>query len=262
MKRILLMTSLVIVGLLFTTCDRKPDDKEPEVVIDPTIYDIGEVYSDYYYNSFSSSGDWTENTTSDYSATISNDIYTITNYSSENYWVFSTSAAAMPSSSLNYDLDIQFIVYPDNGGYGDGLFWAKDPDAFNYYYFLTSPSSSSTGYYALGKVENGTSTSWLTESWISGGHSTEYNHLTIRKYGNNYYMFLNEILIKTHSYEGDFGGKFGFWVGPSSTMYIADIGIWTISSKKSAQGKERINTPRVLNSGEAFEDSNIGKSAK
>jgi PKD repeat protein len=328
MKKILLFTSLAITGILFSTCDRKEEDKQPKACfspstsnttvgttiafnncstdaqiyswnfgdgtatssevspshsfasagqftvtlkawyknnvdeetqiitvtggttnLDPTVYDLGQVYSTHYSDDFTATGDWLEETTSDYSAVISGGLYTISNYSTTNYWTFSTSAAAMPSSSLNYDIDIWFKIGYDNQGYGDGMFWAKNPDAFSYYFYLTSPYNS-TEYYSLGDVQDGTWTYWLTSNWMAGGYFSDYNHLTVRKYGNYYYFFLNETLVHTQTYTSDFGSKFGFWIAPESQIIIDGIGIWAITSKKSSQPKEFVNTSRTSGAGE------------
>ena len=129
-------------------------------VFDPWVYDMDVRWATHYFNDFSSSGDWPEETTSDYSSIISDDVYSITNYTTGNYWTFWTNNASMPSSTENYDYEAYFKVIYDNGNYGDGIFWALDPDNFDYYFYVFSPYNS-IGYYLAGQYASKTWTNWF-----------------------------------------------------------------------------------------------------
>ena len=165
----------------------------------------------------------------------------------------------MPSTSENYQYEASVKIGYDTGEGGDGILWAKNPNAYQYYFYRFAPGTGTTGQYLLGGTDGTNWSYWLGDYWISGGYSSDYNKLSVRKYGNNYYFFLNEVFVHTESYGGDYGNIFGFWAGTQSQLNVEGIGLWTftLNSKKSDQPKLYVNTPRVKNAGKAIKGTMV-----
>lgn len=207
------------------------------VSIDPTQYDLGSIWSQVYYDDFSTDYDyWTVGTESEYAAYFSGDDYIIENYDNY-YWTFWTNSFSMPSSSESYDIDLSYTIEYDDSTYGDGLIWGMDPDTYFFYYRYTNYNSNA--WYVLGDSYNG---AWY--GWTYGyGNYNSSNKITVRKYLDNYYFFMNEVYLGTYDYPGDFGEKFGFYVGKKSKMVIHAMSIYTMNlSKKSASPKTQVPT--------------------
>ncbi len=216
----------------------------PEISINPKTYELGISWLEYYANSFEESGDWAEGTDANWVKEISDGHYKLTNNLEENLYLFWTNVIGMPASTKNYDIEVYFTIEYDNVTEGDGIFWALDPDAFDYYYYRYSIYEG-TGYFIVGDSKNG---SWLTNTWSTGNiNIAGYNKLTVRKYNNSYCIFMNEVLVKEESYGGDFGPKFGFIVGAGSKMLVDWFGIWEmdLSTQKAKNPKTISNDRRI-----------------
>ena len=134
--------------------------------------------------------------------------------------------------------------------------WRKisSTPAFNYYRFTS-------GAYNIGDTD-GSWSGWVT---ASSGITKGWNLLTVRKYLDKYYYFINEVFIYSDDYN-DFGDYFGFVIDKDTHVDIDEIGVWImdLSGKKSTSinsdkairktgdSKQKINTPRVPNSGKSL----------
>ena len=225
---------------------------DENVVIDPTDYTGIPGWITDYYNDFSESGDWLEDSGDTWSATIANGFYTIidTDASDENYGrYYYTNETEIPSG--NYDIEVIIKNTIDNGYYGSGLVFGLDPDdGFNYYKF-------SQGYHNIGDTD-GSWTDWTESTY---GNSGDWNKLTVRKYGDKYYFFINEKFIFSDDYN-DFGNQIGFIIDKDTQVDIDEVGVFTMDllAKKSvsimniseAKGKVRINTPKISATGKSM----------
>lgn len=204
---------------------------------DPTVYDMAIQWNDYYYNEFDEKGDWAEESNSEYATVIEESHYKLTNFLTENLYLFWTNAVGMPQTTTNYDMEALILIEYDVSTEGDGIFWALDPDAFNYYYYRFSQYEG-MDYYIVGNSEN---ESWGTNGWSSTNQVNfeTYNKLTVRKFFGKYYVFMNEQYLGSYDYTGDFGEKFGFIVGADSKMWVDWVGIWEMnfSATKAAKPK-------------------------
>lgn len=218
--------------------------------IDPTVYDLGEIWIEDYFDHFEETTDWTEAVTSEYSASIADGLYTIDIFDPEFDWIFHTEAAGMPSELENYDLEARMRVDNDNSDNGTGLVWGYNDSDTEYGYY--------TYRYLFGAFRMGdTEVGWYNELTV-GGNQTDYNKFTIRLYKGNYYYFLNEEYLFTKSHGDDFGEYFGFFVGSSNKTTIDWIGIWImdLTSKKSAGLKSLKSSTNYSGKGGAYKVKN------
>ncbi len=59
-------------------------------------------------------------------------------------------------------------------------------------------------------------------------HKIMYNSLTVRKFNDKYYFFINQKLVFSHDFEPFFGNNVGFLVGKFCTMKVDYLYIWEI----------------------------------
>jgi PKD repeat protein len=205
---------------------------------DPTVYDMPIQWNDYYFNEFETKGDWSEESNSEYTTVIEDNHYKLTNFLTENLYLFWTNVVGMPQTTTNYDMEALVLIEYDVSTEGDGIFWALDPDAFNYNYYRYSQYEG-IDYYIIGDSKTG---SWLQPNdWSSTNQVNfeTYNKLTVRKFFGKYYVFMNEQYLGTYDYTGDFGEKFGFIVGADSKMWVDWVGIWEMNFNASKAAKPK-----------------------
>ena len=150
------------------------------------------------------------------------------NYNYRYYELSSTSPTYIGVLSLNKTIDqskdfqieanMKFVSGEDNNG--NGIIWGRQ-DHNNYYNF----KFTGNGYFGVGKINQGTYTSikeWTLDSSIK---KSDYNKLTIRKAGNQYYFFINENLVHQCSFESFFGDQNCLFVNSNSTVHISNIAL-------------------------------------
>ncbi len=219
---------------------------EEPVVIDPTDYWGMADYTAIYENDFTdnSNTDWSIGSDTDWEAYISDGEYIVTNSSTESNHYFWTNAESVPAD--NFDIEMEFQVTYDNANYGGGLLWKllynETTKLIDGYYIFRF----SGGYYNYGDSQNGL---WLSD-WVNYGHGSESNLLTVRKYQGKYYMFINEEFLGQYDSSGEFGDKFGFFVGKETSISVTWVGLWSLgtttkSAIVDANAKTKKSKPRV-----------------
>ncbi len=215
-------------------------------LFDPTVYDMPIQWNDYYFNEFDTKGDWSEESNSEYTTVIEDNHYKLTNFLTENLYLFWTNVVGMPQTTTNYDIEALVLIEYDVSTEGDGIFWALDPNTFDYFYYRFSQYEG-TDYYIVGNTEND---SWGTNGWSSTNlvNFETYNKLTVRKFFGKYYVFMNEQYLGSYDYTGDFGEKFGFIVGADSKMWVDWVGIWEMdfSATKAAKPKSHFSNSKQV----------------
>jgi len=217
-----------------------------EIIIEnPTSYDLPIDWINHYVNEFTTDGDWPEETTVDYTLSISNGVYSMTSYDTVNTWFFWTNSIGMPAENENYDYEIYYKIDYDNLNQGSGIFSLLSEITFDFYFFLLTPFENSA-YYTFGNKNNNP---WDEEFLGTGGIAGDYNKLTIRKYKNTLYYFINEVYKNSIPFEGNYGEKFGFILGADSKITTEWISIWKmdLSSQKVAGKKPSTNTDGANN---------------
>jgi len=88
------------------------------------------------------------------------------------------------------------------------------------------------GYVKLVKIDGFDETEIIAPKKIDGLiNKTDDNDLVVRKYGDKYYFFVNNVLIGETNYEGLPGQYIGFSVAPNSLIRINFIRLWKIETK-------------------------------
>lgn len=209
--------------------------QDPPFDFDPTVYNSDNSWVKYYTDEFNSEGDWPTEIGEDYSLSISGGFYTMVdnNISDDHYgYTIVTDAIQIPND--NYDLEARIRNSADNGAYGSGLLFGKGNTYHNYFKF-------SIGFYRVGDTKT-----WdWTDGWItsSTGDTEDWNKLTIRKFEDKYFFFINEVFEFSTAYIS-YGDIFGFAFDQNTTVDIDWVTIYTMdfSSKKHTSKKSIIET--------------------
>jgi len=107
---------------------------------------------------------------------------------------------------------IMYVKGEDNNSLS--LMWGRDTSAHRFIFGF-----SGNGQYIISKY-NG---NWVQlKNWTASSlvHNSDYNKLTVRKIGNKYYFFLNEVLVNTSEFEPFFGQQIGFQGNQNTTMRV------------------------------------------
>ncbi len=147
---------------------------------------------------------------------IENGYYTCENYTSN----YVTKFSSLQSLSTDRNYEVEFLF---NVSYG-GFYWGAIEESQNqyHYWFINMGELQSTlGYY---------SSSW--HYWYQDeacnsliANSASFNKLTLRKYNNKYYLFINEVVFKQFDVSLTYGSKFGFLLNPYATASVDYIKI-------------------------------------
>lgn len=205
--------------------------------VDPRNYGAITQWDDHYYTDFNDDGGFFVGTAEggEYTCSLIDSKYKVevtdTNYN----WVFTNTIAELPAESENYDIEMTLTLEKDGFWEGSGFAWAKSDDPFNFIFYVIDIE----GYYILGDNVNGY---WM-ENWVQKGELYT-NKLTIRKFDDKYYFFINEELVEEFDFIEYFGSGFGLHLGANSTTLIEEYGIWTTTqTKKSAITKPKARVP-------------------
>ncbi len=209
---------------------------EAEIELDnPASYDLPIDWNNHYINEFTPDGDWPEETTADYSISISDGVYSMTSFDTVNTWFFWTNSIGMPAENENYDYEIYYKIDYDHLNQGSGIFSSLIETSFDFYFFLLTPYEG-TVFYTFGNKNNNP---WDKEFIGTGGIAGDYNKLTIRKYKNTLYYFINEVFKDSIPFEGNYGQKFGFILGAGSKITTEWISIWKMDLSATVNASEK-----------------------
>lgn len=87
---------------------------------------------------------------------------------------------------------------------------------------------SSMGYYSIIKEDGFDESTILEPQQSEVINKTSDNNLVVRKYGDKYYFFINEVLIHSMDYNGLPGQYIGFKVAPNSMVRVNFLRLWYI----------------------------------
>ncbi len=215
--------------------------------IDPTVYELNGVnWTTHYYNDFTESGDWYEGSGDDYELKIEGGYYTMidNNDSEDHYGYYITTTAIQLPSSENYDYEVKIRNTEDNNHNGSGVVFGRKYNEPKYDFFKFK-----NGYYGIGDTDEAWTPSWV---FASNGNIENWNLLTVRRYENMFYFFLNKEFLYSHDYSV-FGNYFGFTFDKDTKVDIDKVGIFIMDGSKAAfkaaNDKQHNNTPRTKSSG-------------
>ena len=125
------------------------------------------------------------------------------------------------TKDFQIEATMKFVSGQDNSG--NGIIWGKTNYNWDNFYNF---SFSGNGSYAIGKKVNGdwnnSIVPWTATSYLK---KSDYNKLTIRKAGNQYYFFINENLVHKCLFESFYGDENCLYVNTNSKLYISNIAL-------------------------------------
>jgi hypothetical protein len=120
------------------------------------------------------------------------------------------------TKDFQIEVNMKFLSGNDNNG--NGITWGRKDNDNRYWFQFTG-----NGYFKIGKKKYGTYTSIKEWTLHSSINKTEYNKLTIRKVGNQYYFFINDSLVHQCAFESFYGDENCLFVNTNSTVHISNI---------------------------------------
>lgn len=199
-------------------------------------------YTILYGTKFDEAENWIVGTTETYAYLIDNGTY--------HCYRSSAGISAVSLNTLtgtgNWEIESRMglAAYDEVNLYNNGLIWGCDTDIN--FQFLNFDGS---GKYIIGYYFEKYN---MFKEWTAGAAaSPSYNLLTVRKYDNKYYMFINKNLVYTGNYKEFYGYYLGFFIASGSELVIDNFYVYNIDiNKKSANinkniSKEslQVNTP-------------------
>ncbi len=136
-------------------------------------------------------------------------------------WGIGDSIKLNTSKNFQIDIGVKFIAGGDNHKQESSmLFWGRNEERGFYFYFAKDgycsiSDSKNSGKYQF--IENS-----LTQANIKEG---EFNQFSIRKVKNNYYFFVNELLMFSMPYQAFYGNLLGIGVGKKSIIEIDSLNV-------------------------------------
>ncbi len=118
------------------------------------------------------------------------------------------------------DFEIETRIRITEGDRPATLQWGGSTTTNNFFYGFTADNFVFTGM-------NETGTASVRE--IAGLNSRDFNTLTIRKIGQDYFFYVNEQYFDIGRFENFQRDRFGFAVGPNSTIEIDYLNIYQLN---------------------------------
>ena len=185
------------------------------IINNPSLYNgmDNDKVSIFVDNFNDNSNNWSTETNSDHSFTISNGNYNMVSYGTS-LWLCYQSIIVLPD---NYELEIKFSI-DDNSATNNlknGIILGATTNLTDYYYFGLN---NDLNY--IVKSSSETPSFEFPVSPVTINSSGNYNVITIRKYGGNYYFFINNELAKTTSYNAPPGSTTGIFVNGGCSIHV------------------------------------------
>lgn len=214
---------------------------ETEIPVNPADYFGIPAWGIYFYDDFETPGGWEGIAIPEVSSIIENGVYKVTIGELTFHWATFPTDIKMPSESENFDIEMRFRFTQNNQSFGDirgtSLIWAVDTTEWFHNWYHVDP----LGAYLI--QSNYASASWMGGEFLSGGNAmSELNLLTVRKFEDRYYFFLNETFLFDVPFDSYAGQMFGFKVGPNYSVEVEDYGIFLmeLSNKSGKKTKKQL----------------------
>jgi hypothetical protein len=171
------------------------------------------------------SNNWIEASNSSYRFKVENGYYHCQSKNSQ-YWF--VGKIFNMDESRNYEIEarIKFINGSNNARYG--ILWNARDLNNGYYFNLTNNRQ-----FTVGETKGNGSfnlINWI--GWQSDNNilQNDWNRMTIRKYGNTFYFFINEVMVRTRPFVAEKGHQHLFMNGPNTTFHADDYRISYINN--------------------------------
>ena len=194
------------------------------IIVDPTKYTGMNMNKDSIFvdNFNDNSNNWAIETNSDHSFAITNGNYCLSSYSTS-FWLCYNSKIALPD---NYEIEIDFLITNNNvsNDQKNGIIWGATSNLTDYYYLGLNNNLN----YII-KSSSATPAIETPSAPVVIYPADNYNKITLRKYLNNYYFFINENLAKTTVYNAPPGNMTGIFVGEQCSIKVDYIKFYKLS---------------------------------
>jgi hypothetical protein len=177
----------------------------------PEVY-TGASFQDIYVQDFNEQGSLFAGETNQYAFYITNGYYYCQS-KERNTWLLDFTVDI--DETRNFEIETAIKLVSGNNPNASGIRWGGRDVDNNYFFSLTS-----TQQYAIGDVTNNRFSFWKDFTQTNSISTTNFNKLTIRKYGNNLYFFLNENFVYSRSYASFKGNLIQFAVGNNSVTHM------------------------------------------
>lgn len=180
-----------------------------------------------FHDAFNSNvNDWSTGSSGNSSGSISNGAYTWKSYAEKSAWTTHKKISIDETRDFEIEAKIKYVTGSTTSGIM--LEWGKsnsNSDNFNFEF-------NANGKFWIGRYYDKdyvASKSWTYSSHIN---KYDYNTMTIRKLGANYYFFINEQHVHTMPFQAFYGDKIGFTAPAKTTIKIDDLRISYLDDKK------------------------------
>lgn len=122
----------------------------------------------------------------------------------------------------NFEIETSFKVTKSEKDFENCIMWGSDSkNSFRFGF-------TKNGYYTIYKMNPGV-VDYVDYTELSNFNNLAYNKLTIRKFFNKLYFFVNEKQVYSMKFEAFFDNKIGFLVGKNATMLIDYLYVYKIN---------------------------------
>ena len=194
--------------------------KTVRITIDPTDYGATS-YQTLFQDNFSNNrNEWFEGENSSYKFDVRGGSYLCRSKNSQVWFIFRDVEL---NGSRNYDIEASFRLLDGGEDFGHGLRWGFD-DVNNNFFFSLLPSQQ----YSAGSQRTSYSfwKNWTGDNIIR----RSWNTLTVRRYDDNYYFFINGKFVYSRSYVAPPANQIAFAVPPRSSMEVDNIKVRYITN--------------------------------
>ncbi len=191
--------------------------------INPTDYTATR-YENLFLDNFSNNNnDWFEGENSDYTFDVRNGAYLL---QSKNNQVWFVSRDIELNPNRNYDIEVEFRLLSGGENFGHGLRWGFS-DVDNNFFFSLFPANRE---YSVGEQRSGSYSFWKGWTAHNAVRTSGWNRLTVRKYENQYYFFVNGQFVYSRSYVAPSNNRIAFAVPPRSAMEVDNLKVRYITN--------------------------------
>ena len=211
--------------------DDKNDQTEDTISIfidEPDEYDglDKSIYQEIFIEDFNSNDkNWAEGVYDSCKISFKDGYYQIEN-SSKSYSRLAWQNITGLDEANNFEIEANIKTVNNNSR--GGVFWGLDTDSeyFRYYLLLFQDTQF------LVVDDHGTEFDWWTypTSYGNLNSSGVYNKITIRKYQDRYYFFVNEELIDYHYFKSFYGNYAGIYISSESIVQVDYLNIYQLGN--------------------------------
>lgn len=151
------------------------------------------------------------------------------------YWI-----TRMIDVTRDFEIEAELLFVKGESDNAISVMWGKNDNGYRYQFGV-----SGNGKYTISQYKG----SWVNiKDWTTSDlvRKSEYNKLSVRKLGANFYFYLNEKLVHSSDFYPFFGNQIGFQDNQNTTMKVNYL---KVSYLKSTIRANQSKAPQTNNSG-------------